>query len=228
MSKLAQIYSDLGRFRGSMYLAHRAMQIIHPALSLRGYYLVAQPVPNAPLLPAHRGQNITIRNIRREDPVLDQLGRSTEEFSRRFDSGAIGFAAFKSEKLVGFAWITEGDYREFEDRCIIRPAPRGAAVWDFDFYVAETERTGLVFARLWDEIFKHLRTKKIQWSLSRISQYNNKLINSQIRTGAKIIGRYWFFGLGCLQFMYSSISPRIHLSWRPQTVPTITVTAPYG
>ena len=103
----------------------------------------------------------------------------------------------------------------------LQPGPAGQAAWDFDVYVDPEHRSGLGFARLWDEANGWLRRRGVAFSWSRISAFNPGSLASHARLGARVAGKATFFRLGPCQLMIASLPPYFHISWRRQDMPSI-------
>lgn len=190
------------------------------------YYLVAQPVPETPLLPEGRGRNITIRELGPGDPALGHFPRPAQVMESRFAQGAVCYAAFRGDAPIGFIWFCPGDYEEDEVRCLFRPLPAGAAAWDFDVYIADRHRLGPAFAKLWDAASADMRRRGVGWTLSRISAFNPQSLAAHARLGARALGRLTFLGAGSLQLMAGGCPPYVHGSLWHGRRPVIPVRAP--
>lgn len=218
------LVNDLGWLNTPLYLGDRLLNRISKNISLRRYYLVAQPVPVKALLPKGKGRNITILEIKKDDPLLDFIFRPNDEIERRYEQNAICFGALKNDKLIGYIWlITSGSYREPVDRCILTPLPEGQASWDLDIYIDPAERFGFTFSRLWDEANKYLRKKGITWTVSRISAYNPASIRSHGQLGANFLHSTTFLSIGEFQVMLTDIAPYIHISLYKEAAPRIDI-----
>jgi hypothetical protein len=188
---------------------------------VHSYLLVAQPVPSEPLLPAGRGRSIVVRQLDPQDPLLLALPLDATVLAYRARQGAVCFAAFKEEAIIGCLWLCLSSYEEDEVRCRYTPDPSGKAAWDFDVYLLPGHRSGLGFARLWDEANAFLRQRGIAFSWSRISAFNPVSLTSHARLGARVAGRATFLRLGSCQLMVASLPPRWHLSFRRTDRPSI-------
>lgn len=210
-----------------LYLSDRLLNQVNRNISLRRYYLVAQPVPDKALLPERRGQNISIREIKKNDPLINYISRPDNEIERRYNQNAICFGALKDDKLIGYIWLlTSGSYREPEDRCLLTPLPESQASWDLDIYIDPAERFGFTFARLWDEANKYLRKKGITWTVSRISAFNPASVRSHTQLDANFLHSTTFLSIGELQVMVTDITPYIHISLDKETAPHIRIETP--
>jgi len=230
MASLAQrwrrLTGQIGWLNTALYAANRLIQAIHPNFSLHRYYLVAQPVEQARLIPEHRGRQITVRRIGVRDPVLGSFNRSEEEIRARYENDAICFAAFHNGKMAGHLWLQQRPYQEPHDRCIMTPLPEGKAAWDFDLYIDPSERLGSTFAKLWDAANAELRNKGIQWTLSRISAFNPGAMLSHKRLGARFLCSTVFVTIGSCQILIAGQRPFLHFSWNERDAPVIRVSAP--
>lgn len=192
-------------------------------MSLHRYLFVAQPVPEQAVLPPRRGRSITVRRVDAEDPVLLSLPLDRAVLSYRAGQEAICFGAFKNDEIIGCLWLCLSSYEEDEVRCRYLPLPPRKASWDFDVYVKPEHRSGLGFARLWDEAHAFLRDRGVVCSWSRISAFNPGSLSSHARLGAEVVGRATFFRFGSCQLMVASMPPYRHLSLRRKDVPSISL-----
>lgn len=223
---MGALVRELGPAGASCYLLQRLGAKSGGIFAVHSYLLVAQPVPTAPLLNGRRGQSIAVRRIDPQDPRLLALPLDTAVLAYRTAQGAVCFAAFKEEAVIGCLWLCLSSYEEDEVRCRYAPAPAGEACWDFDVYLAPEHRSGLGFARLWDEANAFLRERGVCYSWSRISAFNPGSLASHARLGARIAGRATFLRLGPCQLMVASLPPRRHLSFRREDKPSLTLRNP--
>lgn len=162
-----------------------------------------------------------IRQVDAKDPVLLSLPLEQRVLAYRAEQGAICFGAFKEGQIIGCLWLCLASYEEDEVRCRYQPAPPDKTSWDFDVYLRPEHRSGLGFARLWDEANDFLRRRGVAVSWSRISAFNPSSIASHARLGAKVVGNATFLQLGPCQLMMASMPPYVHLSVRKVDVPSI-------
>lgn len=226
LRKLLEPFKEFGAVSGALYILDRALKRLGLPAGVYRYILVAQPVPDRPLLGPRRGQSIAVRQVSRGDPALAAMPLSDDVLEYRFAQGALCFGAFQGEAMIGCLWICLGSYDEDEVRCRFVPLPPGGASWDFDIYVRDDLRTGLAFARLWDTVNADLRGRGVAWSFSRISAFNPRSLASHNRLGARRIGTATYLSLGPWQVMLSSLPPRLHVSTGPRAVPEVRLPAP--
>lgn len=220
-----ELAQSLGLRNALLYSIHRTLHAIHPSCSLNSYYIVAQPIPSQPLLPGSRGASIAVRFVDPGDVVLDSMGRSAEEIAARFAGSGVCIVAEKNGRMVGFLWLLLGRYREPDDRSTFIIDSRRAA-WDLDVFVEPALRLSPVFARLWSEANLWLRARGIEWTLSRISCYNERSLQSHARLGSIKLGRMTFLKLGPMQTMLSSVTPYVHCSMGNRAGPVIRLEPP--
>lgn len=108
LQKFRSAINELGYLEGLLYLFNRLVQQRTGAAVLYRYAIMAQPVPEGPLLPAHRGRDIEIRLFSAKDSILTALSLSDEVLEYRFRQGAICLAAFQAGKLIGCLWLCHG------------------------------------------------------------------------------------------------------------------------
>ena len=209
-----------GWFNLSLYILNRFLVMISKeGLRLNRYYLVAQPVAEASLLPSGRGKKVEVRLIHKPNGIAHQFPRPAAVIQARFEQGAKCLAAFKEDRFIGFLWLLIGAYQEDEVRARYIPLPVGRAAWDFDVYVAPDFRLGLTFPRLWDEANCVLNKKGVRWTCSRISAFNVGSLESHARLGTVPLGSAIFFNAARWQITVASISPYFHLSTHPGSFP---------
>jgi hypothetical protein len=219
--KLKRLVGELGPVGALAYGLHRLGGRTGGVLGLSRYLFVAQPVAAAPLLPARRGRSIEVRRLDPQDPVLLGLPLDRAVLAYRAGQGAVCFGAFKDGGIIGCLWLCLGAYEEDEVRCRYLPQPGGQASWDFDVYLLPEQRSGLGFARLWDEANAFLRAQGVSYSWSRISAFNPGSLAAHSRLGARVLGQATFLWLGPCQLMLGSVPPYRHLSFRVQGRPTL-------
>lgn len=219
--KLKNLVGELGPVGTLCYVGYRLCAKSGGLASLHRYLFVAQPIPDQALLPPRRGRSIAIRQVDAKDPVLLSLPLDQKVLAYRAGQGAICFGAFKEGEIIGCLWLCLASYEEDEVRCRYHPAPPDKTSWDFDVYLQPEHRSGLGFARLWDEANDFLRRRGVEFSWSRISAFNPTSIASHARLGAKVVGNATFLRLGPCQLMIASVPPYIHFSPRKTDVPSI-------
>jgi hypothetical protein len=219
-----ELAHNLGWLNGCLYAVDWLLsKWLKGYFRLYRYYLVAQPVCETPLLPPGRGKKIEIRLIDETDIVTRQFPRPQEVIQSRFRQGAKCLVAFKEGKFIGYLWLLSGTYYEDEVRAAFSPLPKTTTVWDFDVYIAPESRIGFAFPRLWDEANRFLADNGVKWSCSRISAFNAGSINSHARLGTRILNTATFLCAGRLQLMIATGAPYFHLSFRPDSRPTIQI-----
>ena len=212
--RLLQLPAELGWPGAALYVAQRLLQGLLPQSRLVCYRLLAQPVLPAARLPASRGQHYAFRLLTRAEPVLLQLGRPEAVIAQRFAQGAQCLLATRGQALAGCIWFVRAQYCDDEVR-VDYVLPPGS-VWDFDVFVAQSERLGFLFARQWDVLDALLRQTQVQRSFSRINALNRISLASHRRLGASDVGWALFVCLGRRQLMLSSLAPFVALGGRPR------------
>ena len=221
MDKLTNLLRELG-FAGTLcYAVQRLGARTGGLLALHRYLFVAQPVAALPLLPPRRGRSIEVRPLDPQDEALLALPLDRAVLAYRAGQGALCFGAFKGGEIIGCLWLCLAGYDEDEVRCRYLPQPDGQASWDFDVYLLPDHRSGLGFARLWDEANAFLRQRGVAYSWSRISAFNTGSLASHARLGAEVAGRATFLRLGPCQLMWANLPPYLHFSWRGGARPTL-------
>ncbi len=111
------------------------------------------------------------------------------------------------ERLVGCIWFVREHYVEDEVRADYWLPTDGSCVWDFDVFVAESERLGFLFAKLCDTLDARLRAQGVTSTVSRINGFNQRSLASHRSLGAADCGWALFLRLGLLEVMLSSLRP---------------------
>lgn len=218
--------AEMGVLSGALYTVGRAVERITGRTCLFRYSLVAQPVPDHPLLGPRRGRTIAVRLVGPGDPALAEMPLSAAVLQYRFAQDAVCFGAFQDGTMIGCLWLRLGPYIEDEVRCEF--VPEGRSSWDFDVYIAPERRSGLAFARLWDEANSYLRDRGARWSFSRISAFNPRSLAAHGRMGARPVGAATYLRFGRWQLLMSRLAPYLHLSTGPQSVPRLILRNPQG
>lgn len=214
-SRLQRLVHELGAPRAALYLVDRFLRRVNPSCGVYYYLFVAQPLAEQPRLPPTRGRSFSFRLLQMADAVLDNLDRPPAVIRQRFDRGAQCLGAIKNEALVGCIWFARGAYAEDEVRVDYLLPPGGACVWDFDVFVAESQRLGFLFAKQWDAFDALLKPQGIRYTVSRINAFNQRSIASHRSLGAKDCGWALFLRLGSFQWMLSNQRPFVAFGGRP-------------
>ena len=214
--RLRFLVRELGASTAILYLLDRLLRRISSKCGFYYYLFVAQPLADQPRLPLTRGKAFTFRLIQAPETLLDSLGRPSAVIHERFAQGAQCLAATKNEGLVGCIWFVRGAYAEDEVRVDYLLPQDGRCVWDFDVFVAESERLGFLFAKQWDAFDALLKPQGIRYTVSRINAFNPRSIASHRSLGAQDCGQALFLRLGQFQWMLSNQRPFIAFGGRPK------------
>jgi hypothetical protein len=213
--RFRSLISELGAVTALLYLLDRFLRKINSRTGFYYYLFVAQPLADRPRLSPARGKSFAFRVLDSPDPVLDSLGRPEAVIQGRFFQGARCLVATKNEALVGCIWYVPHAYSEDEvDADYLLPVD-DFCVWDFDVFVAESERLGFLFAKLWDQFDLLLKPQGVGFTVSRINAFNQRSVASHRRLGARDCGRALFLRLGSLQLVISSEHPFFAIGGRP-------------
>lgn len=207
---------ELGVPTTVLYLVDRMLRRINSKCGLCYYLFLSQSLADQPRLPPTRGKAFVFRLLLTPEPVLSGLGRPPAVIRERFAHGAQCLVATKNEALIGCIWFVLGAYVEDEVNVEYLLPQDGSCVWDFDVFVAESERMGFLFAKQWDVFDALLKPQGIRFTVSRINAFNQRSIASHRSLGAQDCGRALFLRLGRLQWMLSSQRPFIAFGGRPK------------
>lgn len=206
---------ELGVATACLYLLDRFIRKLDGTSGFYFYRFVAQPLAKQPRLSANRGKAFTFFLLDAPDPILDVLGRPSSVILERFARGAQCLVASKNGLLVGCIWFVYGAYTE-DEVCVSYLLPKeGHCVWDFDVYVADSERLGFLFAKQWDAFDALLKPKNVRYTISRINAFNQRSMSSHRSLGAKSCGWALFICLGSFQWMISNQRPYFSVGGRP-------------
>ena len=224
LTKIRQLHGELGTGPFLLYGLSKGLAMAGKRARLYRYLLVAQPVPDKPLLPIRANSPIRIHQIEQCDYQYHWFPRPQAFIDARYDQGSICFVAFKNDIAIGCLWLQLGSYYEDEVRCLFMPIPAEQCCWDYDVYIEPQYRAGRVFMYLWDHAYGWLREQRIQWSMSRINAFNVASIRSHERMGMRPIYTATFICLGQWQLLLSPRKPFIHCS--RSAIPQLAILAP--
>ncbi len=211
--KFKQLTREMGTTDALFYIAKRIITLLSfSRCRLIRYLIVAQPVPDKPILPSRRGAKIKVKEVRLGDPLIEAFPVPLSVTEERYSQGARCLVALENECFVGYLWFIADKYVEDEVRLhyILPESP--LSVWDFDVYVCPKFRMSFVFLRLWDEAFSIFRTENIKYSYSRISAFNPASRASHKRLGAHPLFYINCFTVGSLQLTFSRRTPLLDIS----------------
>src|SRR5271167_930600 len=146
LARLMSPFKEFGFFAGLFYLANRVLQQLSPNLRLYVYELLAQPIPDRPLLPPRLTKSLEMREIRAGDPEVARMQARPDIKESRFKQNAICLGAFQKGQFIGHIWFCFHAYEEDEVRCTFVLPDGNQAVFDFDLNVFPEYRMGLGFA----------------------------------------------------------------------------------
>lgn len=208
-------FREFGPADGLLYATDRALARLASGLRLYCYDLMAQPVPDHRILPAHVAEKFVIRQIHRDDPEAAAMPVRPEIRDARYAQNAICLGAFRRGELIGYIWFAFGEYEEDEVRCTFVVHPPLSSVFDFDLYVFPEHRMSFAFMAIWDGANAFLRSRGIRRSFSRLTRFNTGSRRAHLKLGSKAVGQAMFFKAWRIEFMVANISPYVHASWSP-------------
>ncbi len=208
--RLRTTYREMGFLKSLLYFADRVLRKLNPRCGIYLYQFVAQPLAEKPRLPPSRGKSYSFQLLDAPEPVLNALGRPAYVIAQRFAQGSQCLVALKDRCLVGCIWLVSEHYAEDEVRADYWLPVEDGCVWDFDVFIAEQERLGFLFPKLWDTFDAHLKARSVAWTLSRINGFNQRSLASHRKLGATDCGWALFIRLGTLEMMASNLQPYLH------------------
>jgi hypothetical protein len=223
---IVERFRRLGPLNASLLLIGRLLtRVSGGRWALFRYYLVAQPIAPKPVqtLRAAAGQ---VRLVEAGDPVVMQFPRPAEVIAARFANSSSCYVAEVRGEFAGYLWLAFDGYDEDEVRCRYEFASPALSAWDYDVYVKSEYRLGRTFARLWDAANRDLAMRGVRWTFSRISAFNPNSMAAHRRMGMETLFSATFIRLGTLQLALMGAAPFVHLSWRQQSRPQLTLPLP--
>lgn len=223
--RLAAPLREFGVSGGLVYLVDRALQRVSPGLRLFVYDLMVQPIVAGDLPGARLARNLEIRPIALDAPEIAAMPvRPDAMASRRAQAcGCVG--AFRRGAMIGYMWYARDAYAEDEVRCTYAVAPRGKAVFDFDFYLYPEHRGGVGFAGLWNGANRVLREQGMRYTYSRVTRSNVASRRAHAHLGARRIGVATFLTAGRWQAMVATVPPFVHVCGPRGTGPRLQLRA---
>ncbi|HEY1327979.1 MAG TPA: GNAT family N-acetyltransferase [Casimicrobiaceae bacterium] len=224
--KLRDTVRAIGLWNTCLFAASRVLHSLFGArIRILKYYFIAQPIDA--YAGARRGSgSFSLTWIDAPTPLFSQIDRPSSVIAARFAQRARCLAAtVDGSRFAGFLWYTPGPYEEDEVRARFWPKPDGATVWDFDVSILPQYRMGRLFMYLWSRAATELAARGVTHSVSRVSAFNSPSLAAHQRLGARIVGKATFLCIGRWQLMRSTVSPRWHVSSRPERRPTLEIHA---
>ena len=224
-ARLLSPFREFGPFAGWIYVLTRALRRARVPVHVYFYELMAQPVPETPLLRAGLSKSLEVRAIGPGDPALARMPLSAATLAARFAQPTVCLGAFRKDRLIAYMWMCLGAYDEDEVACRFVPSGSPRAAWDFDFYVYPEDRLGLGFAGLWDAANAYLRARGYRYTCSRVNRFNTASRRAHARLQGRRLGQLLFVrGFG-LQAMLANVPPYLSVTRTAGARPIVPVTA---
>lgn len=174
----AATYRTLGP-KGFVSYAVARVAAAMPRVAYHRYHIVAVPRSGMPSMP--RGHAVRALDAHEIGYVAGDVDLTPATIDFRLKQGMRCLAAFRGERLLGVTWLTERPFDE--DEVSVRFVPPPGAAWDTGLYVRPEDRGGRAFAALWAGTAEWLRERGLDWSVSRINDYNDASWRSHMRMG---------------------------------------------
>lgn len=203
----AGTYRTLGPKGFASYAVSRAVERL-PGVVYRRYQLIAVPRAGMPPMPREH----EVRALARDELVAAarnvELTPAVIDF--RIAQGMTCLGAFRQGQLLGINWLTDQPFDEDEVR--VRFVPPPGAAWDTGLFVPPEGRGGRAFAALWAGTAAWLAERGLDWSMSRINDYNDSSWRAHQRMGAKMLDTLTALRIGNRQWL---------LGMRPRLTPGV-------
>lgn len=214
--KLAGAIKEFGLAAGLLYVIDRALRRLSPRLGLYVYELMAQPIPEKPVLSAKLASKLTFVEIGRGHPSLALMPPPAAVIQSRFDQKAVCLCTYRGEVLLGYIWLCFDRYLEDEVRCDYLIAEVPGSVFDFDLYILPEHRMGLAFTAVWHGANEYLRARGVRRSFSRLTRFNTASRRSHAHLKWRRVGRVLVFAAWHLEIMLADIAPYVALTIGPR------------
>lgn len=216
----AGTYRTLGPKGFASYALSRAVRAL-PGVAYRRYQLIAVPRAAMPPMPrGHVARELEPGEIRYVAPDLE-LSDTTIEY--RLGQGMTCVGAFRGERLLGVTWLTDRPFDE--DEVAVRFVPPPGAAWDTGLYVRPEDRGGRGFAALWAGTAEWLAGHGLEWSMSRITDYNDGSWRAHARMGARMLDTLTALRVGDRQWLLGA-RPRLTRLCAGATPPVLLLPLP--
>lgn len=202
----AATYRTLGALGFASYALSRAVERL-PGVTYRRYYLIAVPRSGMPPMP--RGHEV--RLLDRDELLAAGAAFEASETAVcfRLKQGMSCLGAFRDGRLLGLNWVTDQPFDE--DEVFVRFVPPPGAAWDTGLYLRPDERGGRGFAALWAGTAAWLADRGLDWSMSRINDYNDSSWRAHQRMGARRLDTLTALRVGDDQWLFGARPRRLRL-----------------
>lgn len=163
---------------GSLSYALLRLSASLPGVDWRDYRLIAVPRRHFPPMP--RGYDWCILPV--DDPRLACFGVDPATENWRRNQGMDCIAVLRDGIVQGLNWLTKAPFIEDEVPLRFHP-PRGSA-WDTGLMIRREARGSRAFAAVWAATGLWLDQHGLDWSLSRVADYNRPSLLAHKRMGA--------------------------------------------
>lgn len=219
---------QLGLTNGLLYILNRLLDRASAGrVRLVKYMVVAQPLGLASASGARSSGSTVLEDVDASHPWRQDFPRPQAVIAARYANGARCLAAQVKGRFAGHVWWQRARYEEDEVRCHFLMREAGISAWDFDVYVDPRYRLGRTLALLWIGAEARMRDEGVQWTFSRISEFNAESLAAHARLGATPVARALFIVAGPWQMALFNGPPFIHLSLGAGSAPTLAVSPPH-
>jgi hypothetical protein len=203
----AGTYRTLGPKGFASYALSRAVAAL-PGIAYHRYQLIAVSRAAMPSMPrGHAARALDESEVRHVAQDVD-LSDATIDFRLRQGMTCIG--AFRGERLLGVTWLTDRPFDE--DEVAVRFVPPPGAAWDTGLYLRPEDRGGRGFAALWAGTAAWLDERRLGWSMSRITDYNDGSWRAHARMGARTVDTLTALRIGDRQWLIGAQPRLTHLT----------------
>ena len=197
MHKLIRLFREMGCSPALFYSLGRLLSRLSNRCGVYYYYIYQQPLIGNPNKARAKGR-FQYRWLNHYDETLQTMPRPEPLLQARFDQQVGCLIATidkdQQQQLVGCIWVAMESYEE--DEVPLNFVLPSCSVWDFDVYITERYRVGLLFHRLWMTFGQQMIDQGYRYSMSRISAFNQPSVRAHEKLGAQRIGRIISIKLG--------------------------------
>jgi GNAT superfamily N-acetyltransferase len=208
--RLSALVDELGGTATALYLIDRLFGRFGNFIRLTPCLILAQPVPDKPLLRPGRGASVAVDRIEALGEGFAGMPMDETDLARRQAADAIGFAARKDGTVLGYQWLSLDAHDDELFCCRFEIEPMHSGAFDFDIFIRPEHRSSLAFVRLWDTAFAFLREHGVRWTFSYVSRFNPASVAAHRRLGGIETGRALFLRFGSTEVIMTNWRPWFH------------------
>ncbi|MGB7405024.1 MAG: hypothetical protein WA906_05000 [Pacificimonas sp.] len=172
-----------------------------PGVEWHRYRLLAVPRAGMPKMP--RGYQV---DVEAGDALSGLIDADRQTIEYRAEHGLHALVARRGDAVVGVNWLGTESFEEDEVPATWRVPPNGC--WDTGLWIDPARRLSRAFQALWAGTAAWMASRDLEWSFSRISDYNLGSLLPHFRMDGRELGTISFASIGGLTLATSG-TPRL-------------------